>query len=58
VVGVARKVEKVAALEQAARGGDVVLFRCRGLLSRLQRWVLRSEWDHVGVVSALGCGFT
>ncbi|CAM9278948.1 unnamed protein product [Scytosiphon promiscuus] len=53
-VGVARKVEKVAALEQAARGGDVVLFRCRGLLSRLQRWVLRSEWDHVGVVVSGG----
>lgn len=41
----------VSTLEQAARGGDVVLFRCRGLLSRLQRWVFRSEWDHVGVVS-------
>lgn len=45
------EVEGVSALEHAARGGDVVLFRCRGLLSRLQRWVLRSEWDHVGVVS-------
>ncbi|CAM9880168.1 unnamed protein product, partial [Hapterophycus canaliculatus] len=53
-VAVARKVERVAALERAAQGGDVMLFRCRGLLSRLQRWVLRSEWDHVGVVVSGG----
>ena len=46
-----RKVESVSNLDRAARGGDVVLFRCRGLLSRLQRWVSRSEWDHVGLVS-------
>lgn len=57
-VAVARKVERVSALEQAAQGGDVVLFRCRGLLSRLQRWVLRSEWDHVGVVSTFGSWFS
>ncbi|CAB1097094.1 unnamed protein product [Ectocarpus sp. CCAP 1310/34] len=47
---VVRKVERVNALEQEAHGGDVVLFRCRGMLSRLQRWVLRTQWDHVGVV--------
>lgn len=49
--GELRKVERLSSLEEAARGGDVLLFQCRGLLSRLQRWVLRSEWDHVGVVS-------
>ncbi|CAN0555341.1 unnamed protein product, partial [Ectocarpus sp. 12 AP-2014] len=44
----------VNALEQEAHGGDVVLFRCRGMLSRLQRWVLRTQWDHVGVVGICG----
>lgn len=52
---VLRKVERVSALGHAARGGDVVLFRCEGLLSRLQRWVSRSDWDHVGVVSERAC---
>ncbi|CAN0274170.1 unnamed protein product, partial [Ectocarpus sp. 13 AM-2016] len=51
---VVRKVERVNALEQEAHGGDVVLFRCRGMLSRLQRWVLRTQWDHVGVVVSGG----
>ncbi|CAN0043706.1 unnamed protein product, partial [Ectocarpus sp. 4 AP-2014] len=51
---VVRKVERVDALEQEAHGGDVVLFRCRGMLSRLQRWVLRTQWDHVGVVVSGG----
>ncbi len=53
--GKLRKVERLSSLEEAAQGGDVVLFQCRGLLSRLQRWVLRSEWDHVGVVSGCAC---
>lgn len=52
---VVRKVERVNALEQEAHGGDVVLFRCRGMLSRLQRWVLRTQWDHVGVVGSRSC---
>lgn len=52
---VVRKVERVTALEHAAHGGDVVLFRCRGMLSRLQRWVLRTQWDHVGVVGSRSC---
>ena len=30
--------------------GDIVLFRCRNMLSGLQRRVTRSEFDHVGVV--------
>lgn len=46
-----RKVERVFNLEEAARGGDVFLFRCRGVLNQLQRWISRSEWDHVGMVS-------
>lgn len=50
-----RKVERVSNLDQVARAGDVFLFRCKGLLSRLQRWVSRSEWDHVGMVRAV-CG--
>ncbi|CAM9952346.1 unnamed protein product [Laminaria digitata] len=49
-----QKLERVSDLDQAARGGDVVLFRCRGRLSRLQRWVSWSEWDHVGVVVSMG----
>lgn len=28
------------------------MFRCRGMLSRLQRWVLKTQWDHVGVVGS------
>lgn len=32
------------------RTGDIVLFRCRNMLSGLQRRVTRSEFDHVGVV--------
>lgn len=32
------------------RTGDLVLFRCRNMLSGLQRKVTRSEFDHVGVV--------
>ena len=46
-----RKVERISTLERTVGGGDIFLFRCRGLLSALQRWVSRSEWDHVGVVS-------
>lgn len=49
-----RRVERVSNLEQAVKAGDVFLFRCRGVLSRLQRWLSRSEWDHVGVVRE-GC---
>ncbi|CAM9647895.1 unnamed protein product, partial [Ascophyllum nodosum] len=45
-----RKVERISTLERTVGGGDIFLFRCRGLLSALQRWVSRSEWDHVGVV--------
>lgn len=51
-VGEPRNVERVSTLELAVQGGDIFLFRCRGLISRLQQWVLRSEWDHVGVVSS------
>lgn len=45
-----RRVERVSNLDWVARAGDVFLFRCKGLLSRLQRWFSRSEWDHVGMV--------
>lgn len=51
--GEPRNVERVSTLELAVQGGDIFLFRCRGLISRFQQWVLRSEWDHVGVVSYL-----
>lgn len=50
-----RNVERVSTLELAVQGGDIFLFRCRGLISRLQQWVLRSEWDHVGVVRCFNC---
>lgn len=52
-----RKVERVSNLEQALGGGDVVLFRCQGVLSQLQRWISRSEWDHVGMVGLCACAY-
>lgn len=50
-----RAVVGILSLEEAVQGGDVLLFRCRGPLNRLQRWLLRSEWNHVGVVSLGFC---
>jgi len=45
-----RPLTPIAAALPAMQWGDVVLFRCNFWTAIAQRTLLRSEWDHVGVV--------
>ena len=46
----ARNTIHLSKLKTDCRWGDLILFKCANSMSRLQRSVTGSEWDHVGIV--------